>query len=142
MTKDTSKILEELNLCEDFHTFYLENQDAMITQSLSEMLGELLHKKNLKKTQVIRNSEMNDIYVYQIFSGIRRPERKKLLALALAMGLSVTETQTLLKCATYPPLYAKIPFDCIVLYGITKGLSVIQVNNLLYDYGEETLGEK
>ena len=142
MTKDTSKIVEELELCEDFHTFYLENKDAMVNKSLSEMLNDLLKEKKLRKTQVIHNSELNDIYVYQIFSGIRRPDRKKLLALALAMGLSVTETQTLLKCAAYPPLYVKIPFDCIVLYGITKELSVIQVNNLLFDYGEETLGEK
>ena len=34
------------------------------------------------------------------------------------MGLSLDETQNLLKCAGYAPLYARLPFDCIVIYAI------------------------
>lgn len=140
MAKDTSKIVEELGLCDSFRTFYDDNKDYMVRDTLSELLDKLLKSKNLKKSQVIRASELSEVYAYQIFSGVRVPERKKLLSLAVAMCLTVEEAQTLLKTAGYSPLYVKLPFDSIVLYGLCKELSVMQVNELLYEYDLETLG--
>lgn len=140
MKKDTSKIVEELNLSDSFKTFYNENKDYMIKTSLSELLGELIEKKGLKKSHVIKASELSEIYAYQIFSGLRIPERKKLICLAIGMQLNLDETQTLLKCAGYSPLYVKLPFDSIIIYGICKQLPVIEINNLLFEYELETLG--
>lgn len=140
MMKDTSKIIEELNLCDDFKSFYNENKDYMLSSTLSELLNELLKEKGLKKSKVIKDSELSEIYAYQIFSGVRVPERNKLLCLALAMSLSLDETQKLLKSAGYSPLYVKLPFDSIILYAVCKNLSVIEVNNLLFQYDLETLG--
>ena len=140
MEKDTSKIVEELGLCPDFKTFYRENKDYMVTDSLSSLLGRLLEQKGLKKAQVIKNAELSEVYGYQIFSGIRVPERKKLLCLAVGMGLNIDEVQQLLKCAGYPQLYVKLPFDGVVLYGLCKAMSVVQINELLYSYDLEMLG--
>ena len=140
MGKDTSKIVEELGLSPDFKTFYRENKDYMVTSSLSDLLAQLLMEKGLKKAQVIKNAELSEVYGYQIFSGIRVPERKKLLCLAVGMGLNIEEAQQLLKCAGYSQLYVKLPFDSVVLYGLCKELSVVQINELLYEYGLETLG--
>lgn len=140
MEKDTSKIVEELGLCPDFQTFYAENKDYMVSGNLSALLQELIDTKGLKKSQVIKNAELAEVYGYQIFSGIRVPERKKLLCLAVGMGLNIEETQRLLKCAGYSQLYVKLPFDSILLYGFCKNLSVVEINELLYEYGLETLG--
>ena len=137
--KDTIKIVEELGLCSDFKTFYNENKDHMIAATLAQMLDELFKSKNLRKTDVIRGSEISEVYAYQIFSGMRKPERNKLLCLAISMELNIDETQKLLRSAGYSQLYVKIPFDSIVLYGICKKLTVMQVNELLFDYGLETL---
>lgn len=139
MNKSTTKIVEELGLCADFNTFYSENKDYMVTSSLAEMLDNLLKTKNLKKSQVIKNAELSEVYAYQIFSGLRVPERKKLLCLAIGMSLNLEEVQTLLKCAGYSPLYVKLPFDSIILYGICKKLSVMEINELLFEYDLETL---
>lgn len=140
MVKDTSKIVEELGLSPDFKSFYNENKDYMVKEDLSQLLNTFIMKYDLKKSQVIRAAEMSEVYAYQIFSGIRVPERKKLLCLAIAMRLSLDEVQTLLKCAGYSTLYVKLPFDSIVLYGICKKLSVVEINEILYEYGLETLG--
>ena len=112
----------------------------MINDNLSELLDILIKKYNLKKSQVIRAAEISEVYGYQIFSGLRIPERKKLLCLAVGMSLNLEETQTLLKCAGYSQLYIKLPFDSIVIYGICKKLSVVEINELLFDYELETLG--
>lgn len=140
MMKDTSKIVEELGLCPDFKAFYNENKDYMVKSDLSQLLDELITKYQLKKSQVIRAAEMSEVYAYQIFSGLRVPDRKKLLCLCIGMSLNLDEVQTLLKCAGYSPLYVKLPFDSIVLYGICKKLSVVEINEILYEYNLETLG--
>ncbi len=140
MIKDTAKIVEELHLCDDFNTFYDENKEYMVADTLSQMLQSLLEEKGLTKAQVIKRAELSEVYAYQIFSGLRVPERKKLLALAIGMELQLDKVQALLKSAGYSPLYVKLPFDSIVLYGICHRLSVVQTNELLYEYGLETLG--
>lgn len=140
MEKNTAEIVKELGLCPDFQTFYNENKDYMLTQKLTELLAQLLETKGAKKSQVIQKAELSEVYGYQIFSGIRVPEWKKLLCLAVAMHLNIEEAQQLLKCAGYAPLYVKLPFDSVVLYGLCKGLSVVQINELLFAYGLETLG--
>ena len=99
-----------------------------------------MEAKGLKKAQVIKNAELSEVYGYQIFSGLRIPERKKLLCLAVGMALNIEQTQHLLKCAGYSQLYVKLPFDSVILYGLCKKLSVLQINELLYDYDLETLG--
>lgn len=140
MQKDTSKILEEISLCSDFKKFYQDNENYMIHEDLPALLTRFMHEKNRKKSEVIRNAQLSEVYGYQIFSGLRTPERKKLLCLILSLGLNVEEAQQLLKAAGYSPLYAKLPFDSIVLYGIKNKLSVLEMNEMLYEYDFETLG--
>ena len=140
MQKDTSEIVKELGLCPDFQTFYNENKDYMVSADLAQLLSALLESKALKKSQVIRNAELSEVYGYQIFSGVRVPERKKLLCLAVSMELNIDQTQKLLKCAGYAPLYVKLPVDSVVLYGLCNKMSVIEINELLYKYDLETLG--
>lgn len=140
MKKNTANIVEELGLCDDFKTFYDENKEYMVRDTLGEMLKRLQTKKSLRKTDVIKRSELAEVYAYQIFSGQRHPDRKKLLCLAVGMCLDLEETQTLLKCAGYAPLYVKLPFDSVVIYGICKRMSVIEINELLFDNDLETLG--
>ena len=140
MQKDTSKIIEELGLCDDFKTFYDENREYMINDTLSQLLKKLVEEKKLSKSQVIKESELSEVYAYQIFSGLRTPDRKKLLSLAVGMHLNLDEVQTLLKTAGYPTLYVKHPFDSVVIYGICKKLTVIEINGLLFNYNLDTLG--
>ncbi|MBR5280064.1 MAG: helix-turn-helix transcriptional regulator [Clostridia bacterium] len=140
MNKDTSKIVEELQLNDTFRTFYNENKDYLITQSLGELLTQFLNEQGLTKAEVVRHSDLSEVYVYQIFSGIRKPERKKLLCVSIAMNLNLEQVQTLLKCSGYAPLYVKRPFDSVVMYGICNNLTVGQINELLFEYKLETLG--
>lgn len=141
MQKDTSEIVKQLQLSPDFQSFYQENRDYMVDKSLAQLLEQLLQQTGVSKAKAIKNAEMSEIYGYHIFAGSRIPERGKVLALAIGMGLKLEQVQQLLKAAGYSPLYVKRPFDSVVLYGIIKKMSVAQINELLYDYGMETLGQ-
>jgi len=139
--KDTSELLKELESTTDFKRFFADNEENLLPKkALCEYLAALTESHGIKKSEAIRKSELSEVYGYQIFSGVRVPERKKLLSLAVGMELELSEIQTLLKCSGYAPLYPKNPFDCILIYGILKRLPVAEINFLLFDYGEETLG--
>ena len=140
MVKDTAEIVKELKLCEEFNTFYDENKEYMYDKCLGPMLNDIIKKKGLKKTEIIRASQISEIYAYQILSGVRRPERNKLLCLIISMQISLEDAQRILRCAGYSPLYVKIPFDSVVIYGICNHLGVIEVNQLLFENNLETLG--
>ena len=140
MKKDTSQMLDELRNCADFNRFYKENEDHVIRSTLAQYLEDLLKESGMKKADVIKRAEMSEVYGYQIFSGLRVPERKKLLCLAIGMELTLEQVQNLLKCSGYAQLYVKNTFDCILIYGICKKMTVAQINFILFDYGMETLG--
>lgn len=141
MTKDTAKLLEELQQCSDFQKFYNENSEYINDTSLADYLNDIIEKKKLKKAEIIKKAEISEVYAYQIFSGIRKkPERGKLLCLAFGMELNLNETQELLKISGYSQLYVKKPFDSVIIYAICNQLSVVDTNNLLYDYDLETIG--
>lgn len=141
MKKTTAELMKELESFESFQLFRSQNREQLGETPLHEALQALLADKNLEKAKVIERAQMSEIYAYQVFSGTRsHPRRGKLLSLAVGMGLSLAETQTLLKQTGYAPLYPKLPFDAVVIYGLCKGLDVCQINTLLYENKLETLG--
>ena len=140
--KSTDELLKELESDEEFTRYYTENRDQFSRQTLTEALNALLQQKGLTKTEVFRKAELSEDYGYQIFSGLRAPGRGKLLSLAVAMALDLSETQDLLKRAGEAPLYVKNEFDCVVIYGILHQKSVVEINETLFDLLQKTLGDE
>ena len=140
MVKDTSEMLKELESFSSFKDFFDKNQDIITKKQLSVSLAELLVKHNIKKSEAVKRSEINEIYAYQIFAGSRLPDRDKLLCILIGMKLPFDEVQNVLKTAGYAPLYPKTEKDCIIAFGIVKGYNLIKINTLLYEHRLETLG--
>lgn len=140
MVKDTSEMLKELESFSNFKDFFSENQDFITKKQLSEILAELLLKYNIKKSEAVKSSEINEIYAYQIFAGSRLPDRDKLLCILIGMKLPLEEVQNVLKSSGYASLYPKNEKDCIIAFGIQKQYDLMKINAILYDYNLDTLG--
>lgn len=141
MAKSTSNLLRELKHFSDFKEFYNENKEDIATCPLHVYIESLIEAKGLSKSSIVEKAEMSEVYAYQIMSGIKaKPAREKVLCLAFGMGLTLDETQDMLKKTGYATLYAKNEYDVIIMYGLYKRMSIIDVNNLLYEYGRSTLG--
>ena len=95
--------------------------------------------RDLKKADVIRAAQLDRTYAYQILNGIRKPNRDKILALCIAAGLTLRETQRCLECAGEGILYARSSRDAIVIYGIEHHMDVMRINELLADKREQIL---
>lgn len=137
--KPTDELMKALNSSPSIDNYLQKEQDYLITASLSVYLNQLISDKGLKKSQVIKDAELNEIYGYQIFSGKRLPSRDKLIALAFGMVLSLEETQQLLKYAGFSPLYPKNKRDSIIIWGISHHFNICRINEDLYNQDEETL---
>ena len=134
--KDTDELFVELREDNDIKN-YLRRNRAEFVQPLSEYLANLLAQKQLSKQAVIERSGVQREYAYHIFSGLKKnPSRPKILALAFAMGLTLEETQYLLRYAKQSPLYPRNPWDSIIISAIDQRLSVLQTNELLNQLGE------
>ena len=138
--KTTTQLLKELENFNTFEEYENANRDSMINKNLSEYLTDLLNERNLTKAEVIRKAELSDGYTYQIFSGLKTaPKRDKLICLSIGMGLSVNETNSVLKIAGLSPLYPKIKRDSIIIINMNNNKSVVEINEALYNEGEDTL---
>ncbi|BDF33620.1 hypothetical protein CE91St62_16850 [Lachnospiraceae bacterium] len=134
----TEELLELLKKKRSFDE-YLKETPEFITGDLSAYLEQMLVEKGRKKADVIRGSQLDRNYAYQIFSGTRKPTRDKLLALGFGMGLTIEEMQKVLKTSEYPVLYVKNKRDSIILFGLDKQISVGEMNELLYEMEEDII---
>jgi len=110
-----------------------------IDLTLSEYLQYIIAEKELKKSEVIARSGIERTYAYQIFRGEKVPSRNKLLALSFGMNLTLEEVQTLLMVNGYAQLYAKNKRDSAIIFALSKGQNIIELNENLFSMGESVI---
>ena len=125
-TEQLSPTLEEL--AEDF------NAPAFFEQLSAHMDGQGLNAARLSELALLSRS-----FTYQICSGERLPSRDIVLRLALVLGLSVDETQRLLRLAQKGILYPRVRRDAILIFALKDGLDLLAANELLTAHGETPL---
>lgn len=137
--KRTADLLYELNHTNHIDQYLKENDEHLINQTLSQYLCNMLAEKGLSKASVIKKSEINEIYGYQILSGKRTPSRNKLICICICADFSLDETNETLKIAGFSPLFPKTKRDSIILFGIQNKYPIWKINESLFDHQLETL---
>lgn len=137
--RSTKELEKELSACAEISEFLTKNQDHMHSAPVSEQLKRYMAQKGLSRGDVITRSGLNDIYAHQILSGKRRPSRDKLLCLCFGLELNTEQVQDLLRDCGYAVLYAKNRRDSIILFALFKQLSLLELNEKLYEEGEPLL---
>ncbi len=142
--KDTEKLLELLKQSGNIDSYLQENSDFLIDCTVKEFLNAMLGEKNLTVTKLSKSADISDRYLFQIFSfnNPRNPSRDVLVNICIGMGCNLDETQTALKIAKLAPLYPKDERDSIIIFGIEKSQSLMDINNALYMHGLKCFGEK
>ena len=83
--KSTDDLANEIKESNNILDFLAENHEEMQLGGLPQYLEEWLREKNLSKADVVRQSNLNRAYVYQIFLGRKYPSRDKVIALAFGL---------------------------------------------------------
>lgn len=133
----TEELLDDLLEAPSLDKFMSEHDLGVRT--LSDYLNQMLAEKGLERAAVVRMANLNETFGYQIFKGTRRPSRNKVLQIAIAMALTLRETNRALEAAGVSSLYSKDRRDAIIIFCIDRGCSLQKVNEELYRFGEETV---
>lgn len=117
------------------------NDDKALNQYLSEIkhpslgdyLYELMEQQNVSvKELCIKCTNICDSYVYALRNNEKQnPKREILIILACAMGITVEQTNTLLKYAGHGKLYAKDKDDALIIYCLNQKLDTDSIEELL-----------
>lgn len=140
MKKTTDELLNNIKNVNSIENFINENKSEYFNLSVDEYLMVLLKNKNLKISNIAVESCLGS-YVYKIFNGTRKANRDVYIAIGIAMKLDYNEIQLLLRLAKYFMLDPRDARDSIFIYAVTKGLSVMDVNDILFNCKKEILGK-
>ncbi len=142
--KDTEKLLELLRKSGSIDSYLKENADFLLDCDIKEYLNLMIREKKLTIRQIAKDADLKERYCYQFLtpSNPRVPSREVLLCFCIGMRLNLDETQSALKIAGYAPLYPKDERDSIILFGIEKSQTIVDINIGLYDHGFKCLCEK
>ena len=137
--KNTNDLQEALMDAPDLNRFLDGNRENFNYTSVADSLNQMILKQRISKSALARQSGMSEVYLHQVFSGRRTPSRTRLLCMCFGLQATVEEAQVLLKQCGYAPLYPKNRRDAILLYGLSHQQTLFQINDTLFDEGEETL---
>lgn len=137
---NTSTLMKRIFKANDLDAFMQNHENNMQPADFCTMLEELCESKGLPAARVIERAQIERTYGHQLFNGTRRPSRDKVLQLAIGLGLSVDETQKLLRAAGKSQLYPRLKRDAVILFALQHEYSMLTVQDTLTHYGLTLLG--
>ena len=119
---------------------YLEDLEKPAADSFLDYYNSFPQVQAMSKAALLQKSGLNRTTFYHIMNGNRQPGRDHIIALCLAAGLTVAETQRALEVTEHGILYSRNRRDAILIFCMNRGItSHMDVNELLDQFGEPLL---
>ena len=137
----TDSLMKRLFRTKSIASFMQNNERHLEQPDFCAMLKTICGERELVPERVILQAQIDRTYGHQLFSGIRKPSRDKVIQLAIGIGLNVEETQRLLQAAGKSPLYPRLKRDAVLLFCLKNGYDMMKTQETLSGQGLLLLGE-
>lgn len=133
--KSTEEIANEMNNAKS-----IEELNNILTKygigrkTFGDRLLELCANYQVKPSALQLRVAISKSQFYAAINGTREISKENILKIALELGISIEETNELLKLAKHKELYPKNEDDAIILFGINMKMSIDEIDNLLKEY--------
>lgn len=138
--KTTGDLMKALTFPELSPEHYLSTyNEELLTASPQEIWMSLIRQSGLRKAEIIRRSQFEAVYFYEVLAGKKTPSRDKVLRLLVGLQAGLADCQRILQLYGYRPLYPRISRDVLLISAIMQSLPLPQVQQLLEAHQEEPL---
>jgi hypothetical protein len=138
---NTHNLLKRVQSTKSITRYLNDYKDYPDVPDFPEHLEQLRLEKDIRKERLFIESYISPVYGHEIFKGTKHPSRDKIIQLAFGLGLTVDETQRLLKIGNQAELYPKIKRDAVIVHAIAHNMTIVQANSLLTENQFPMLGD-
>ncbi len=129
--KSTGDLFLMLEKTDDIRVSWETLSEDMDSPTFMEYIKRLLDERGLNAEKLGTMAFLSRSFSYQICSGARIPGRDIIIRIALALRLSLDETQRLLTIAGRNSLYPKVKRDSVLIYAVLNQKGILGAEELL-----------
>jgi len=138
----TSALLRKLFKTANLESFIKHHSEQFDTVPFHTYINQLCAETGTIPAHVINKSGIERTFGHQLFNGIRKPSRDKVIQLAFGFVMDYEQTQELLKISRHRALYPKIKRDAVIIFALNRGLPVTDVQVTLSELSLPLLGKE
>ena len=115
--------------------FFPVNWDGFLDESIRDFFDELFEKSSMKKSDVIRRTNLSRTYAYQLMDGRRLGKRDYYFGIAIAMSLDLSTTQRMLAVTHSGALHPLIKRDAAIIFALNHKYGCDKTCDFLCELG-------
>ena len=121
----------------DFTEVLGKTEGKLIKGTIEQYFDDLLARKGIQKKDLFVRAGISPNVGYQLIRGIRKSKNRDVyLKIAIEAGLTLDETQQMLKLLNVGAIYPLRERDAVVYYGMTHGYNLVRIQELLEERGQ------
>jgi len=134
---ETRQVEQIVMSAADFAEVLGKTEGKLIKGTVEQYFDGLLERKGIQKKGLFIRAGINQNIGYQLLRGVRKSKNRDVyLKIAIEAGLSLDETQQMLKLLNIGAIYPVRERDAVVYYGMTHGYNLVRIQELLEERGQ------